>query len=78
LVRQCADAAAPVQAATAEWFASSDLYGYGATWLLMNARLRVGLHKFAKEGLLCLLESCTKDELEQARASVRPSIHMPV
>ena len=27
--------------------------------------LRLGLHKLAKEGLLCLLESCTKEELDQ-------------
>ena len=36
--------------------------GYGLTYILMFTRLRLGLHKHAKEGLLCLLESCTGDE----------------
>lgn len=31
----------------------------------MFARLRLGLHKHGKEGLLCLLESCTADEYDR-------------
>ena len=32
---------------------------------LQLLRVRIGLHKFAKEGLLCLLESCTQEEYRQ-------------
>lgn len=39
--------------------------GYGLTFVLMANRIRFGLHKFAKEGLACLLESCTAKEVEQ-------------
>ena len=42
--------------------------GYGLTFVLMQNRIRFGLHKFAKEGLVCLLESCTAKEAEQVRA----------
>lgn len=35
----------------------------------MFARLRTGLHKHAKEGLLCLLESCTGEEYDKVRAA---------
>ena len=41
--------------------------GYGLTFVLMLNRIRFGLHKFAKEGLLCLLESCTAKEVDQVR-----------
>lgn len=39
--------------------------GYGLTYVLMFARIRLGLHKHAKEGLACLLESCTQREYER-------------
>lgn len=35
----------------------------------MFARIRLGLHKHAKEGLTCLLESCTQQEYERVGAS---------
>ena len=41
--------------------------GYGLTYVLMASYLRTGLHKHAKEGLLCLLESCTQREFERVR-----------
>lgn len=41
--------------------------GYGLTFVLMANRVRFGLHKFAKEGLVCLLESCTAKEVEQVQ-----------
>lgn len=41
------------------------LQGYGLTYVLMFARIRLGLHKHAKEGLACLLESCTQREYER-------------
>ncbi|GAB4816915.1 hypothetical protein N2152v2_003961 [Parachlorella kessleri] len=47
------------------FFCSRQLRGYGLTWVLMLLRIRIGLHKFAKEGLLCLLESCTQEEYRQ-------------
>lgn len=34
----------------------------------MLLRLRVELHKHAREGLLCLLESCTAEEYDRVRA----------
>jgi hypothetical protein len=36
---------------------------FGATYIAQAASIRRGLHKHAKEGLLCLLESCTADEV---------------
>ena len=36
----------------------------------MQNRIRFGLHKFAKEGLVCLLESCTSKEAEQVSPPV--------
>lgn len=49
----------------AAWLTSRALFGYGLTFVLSRARARVGLHKFAKEALLCLLESCTAAEAKQ-------------
>ena len=46
------------------------LQGYGLTYVLMYMRLRLGLHKHAKEGLLCLLESCTADEAAKVSAAL--------
>lgn len=43
------------------------MQGYGLTYVLMFARIRLGLHKHAKEGLACLLESCTQREYERVR-----------
>ena len=56
--------------ATTRFFASAQLRGYGATWILMATRLRLGLHKHAKEGLACLFESCTAPELEAVVAAL--------
>jgi hypothetical protein len=47
----------------AAYLCSPALYGWGLTYVLQRLRLRVGLHKFAKEGLACLVESCTADDL---------------
>eukprot|EP00887_Chlorella_sp_A99_P004784 scaffold4.g4784.t1 len=54
----------------AAFFAGPSLRGYGLTYLAMALRLRVGLHKHAKEGLLCLLESCTAEEREAVVAAL--------
>lgn len=35
-------------------------------------RLRIGLHKFAKEGLLCVLESCNKEEFDLVSGPTGP------
>ena len=51
--------------ALARFFASRSLYGWGLTYVLMRQRLRLGLHKFAKEGLCCVAESCTAKEYQQ-------------
>jgi hypothetical protein len=51
--------------------------GYGLTFVLMQNRIRFGLHKFAKEGLVCLLESCTAKEAEQVGATHKGYLHMP-
>ena len=48
----------------ARWLASPDLYGHGVTYVLMSRGVRAGLHKFAKEGLCALLESCTQQEAD--------------
>ncbi|KAL4421350.1 hypothetical protein ABPG75_010641 [Micractinium tetrahymenae] len=56
--------------ALARFFLSRQLWGYGLTWILMFARLRTGLHKHGKEGLLCLLESCTGDEYDKVLLAV--------
>ena len=50
------------KAALASFLASPPLYGWGLTYLLQASRLRTGLHKHAKEGVVCLLESCAKDD----------------
>lgn len=47
--------------------------GYGLTYVLMFARIRLGLHKHAKEGLTCLLESCTQREYD--RVGTRQLLH---
>lgn len=41
--------------------------GYGLTYVLQLTRLRTGLHKHGKEGLLCLLESCIAGEYDKVR-----------
>jgi hypothetical protein len=46
------------------------LQGYGLTYVLMYMHLRLGLHKHAKEGLLCLLESCTGNEAAKVPAAL--------
>ena len=50
--------------ALARWLASPDLYGHGVTYVLMARGVRAGLHKFAKEGICSLLESCTQAEAD--------------
>lgn len=52
------------------WLASPDLYGHGVTYVLMARGVRAGLHKFAKEGLCCLLESCTQLEADAVMVSL--------
>jgi hypothetical protein len=59
----------PEKVALAQFFASRSLYGWGLTYVLMRQRLRVGLHKFAKEGLCCVAESCTANEYQQVYQS---------
>ena len=57
-----AEQAWPEKAALVDWLASPALYGQGLTYILMARGVRAGLHKFAKEGLCCVLESCTAAE----------------
>ena len=40
-------------------------YGFGASYTHYLGR--ADMHKLAKEAFLCLAESCTRDELDQAR-----------
>lgn len=54
----------------AKFFKGPALYGYGLTYLLQMLRLRRGLHKHAKEGMLCLLESCTAEEVKKIISSL--------
>jgi hypothetical protein len=49
----------------AHFFLSPALYGYGLTYVVQIVGLRRGLHKHAKEGLLCLFESCTASEVKK-------------
>jgi len=46
------------QASLAAWLASPALYGWGVTYMFQERGWRAGLHKHAKEGIACLLESC--------------------
>ena len=48
--------------ALATWLASPELYGWGLTYMLMARGVRAGRHKFVKEALACLLESCDADD----------------
>ena len=48
--------------ALATWLASPELYGWGLTYMLMARGVRAGRHKFVKEALACLLESCDGDD----------------
>jgi len=47
----------------ADFLVGPNMRGYGATFIAQAVSIRRGLHKHAKEGLLCLLESCTADEV---------------
>ncbi|KAI8473603.1 MAG: hypothetical protein J3K34DRAFT_410592 [Monoraphidium minutum] len=58
----------------AAWLAGRQMYG-SSTYFVQAAGLRRGLHKLAKEGLVCLMESCTSEErraVELAATSGRP------
>ena len=59
-----ADLSLEDKVALARWLASPDLYGHGFTYVLMARGVRAGLHKFAKEGICSLLESCTQAEAD--------------
>ena len=59
------------KAALASFLASPPLYGWGLTYLLQASRLRVGLHKHAKEGVACLLESCGADDAAAVVSALR-------
>ena len=48
----------------AKFFVGPTMRGYGATYVAQATGLRRGLHKHAKEGLMCVLESCTKPEFD--------------
>lgn len=54
----------------AKFFIGPAMRGYGATYLAQATGLRRGLHKHAKENLLCLLESCTEAEVAAVTAAV--------
>lgn len=54
----------PSKLELAKFFCGPSLWGWGLTYVLMAARVRMGLHKHAREGLVCLLESCTLGEYE--------------
>ena len=59
-----ADLSCDEKVSLAKWLASPDLYGHGFTYVLMARGVRAGLHKFAKEGICSLLESCTQAEAD--------------
>lgn len=64
----------PEKEQLAAWLAGRQLYA-SATYLFQVAGLRRGLHKLAKEGLVCLLESCAAHErrlVEAAATGGRP------
>ena len=56
--------------ALAAWLTGPDLYGWGLTYVLMVRGVRAGWHKFAKEGIACLLESCTAAEADAVLSSL--------
>ncbi|KAG7667612.1 hypothetical protein Ndes2437B_g07624 [Nannochloris sp. 'desiccata'] len=53
----------PKKLELADFLVGPNMRGYGATFIAQAVSIRRGLHKHAKEGLLCLLESCTADEV---------------
>jgi hypothetical protein len=53
----------PAKMELADFLVGPGMRGYGATYIAQAASIRRGLHKHAKEGLCCLLESCTVDEV---------------
>ncbi len=54
----------------AVYITSKAMYGYLITNWLQRKKYRKSLHKFAKEALCCLLESCTAGEVEELVALV--------
>ncbi|GAB4820000.1 hypothetical protein N2152v2_007046 [Parachlorella kessleri] len=57
--------ALPEKVELAEFFCSPQLRGGSLSSVLQTVGLQTGMHKLAKEGVLCVLESCTQDELNQ-------------
>ncbi len=53
----------PEKLELADFLLGSNMRGYGVTFIAQAVGIRRGLHKHAKEGVLCLLESCTADEV---------------
>jgi len=51
--------------ALAQFFTSQAVYGFGVTYMLQRKYCRKSLHKFAKEGLTCLLESVVLKEFNE-------------
>ena len=48
----------------AKFLISRAVYGFGVTYFYQKTGCRKSIHKYAKEGLACLLESCTKVEFD--------------
>ena len=60
----------PQKVDLATFFISPALYGFGLTYVMQLLSLRRGLHKHAKEGLVCLLESCDEQEYRRVVSSL--------
>ena len=56
--------------ALAAFFVSSAVYGFGLTYFMQKKGFRKSLHKYAKEGLCCLIESSTQDEVKDIVAGL--------
>lgn len=54
----------------AKFFVSRACYGFGVTYFYQKTGLRKSIHKYAKEGLMCLLESCTEIEFDKIIESI--------
>lgn len=53
-----------------QYLTSSSMYGTLDTYFLIKNKIRKTLNKYAREGLCCLLESCTRDEAALVVAAV--------
>ncbi|QDZ22819.1 C2 domain-containing protein [Chloropicon primus] len=49
----------------AKFFVSQACYGFGVTYYFQKKGYRKSIHKYAKEGLMCLLESSTRVEFDK-------------